>query len=674
MSERSSSLRTVARGVRPVLGMLLALLGVAAAAAYPPWEYALRRPADALIFIDTNGDSVPDRTYAYGVPSDVALSGDFDGDTLTDFAVYRDGTWYIDFFNDAVADRILIFGGSTAIDTPLVGDFNADGKADIGVYRNTGEWYLDYNQDGVPDHISAFGGGAQDIPVLADFDADGAADRAIYRQGLWYVDLGLNGSLDAIYAFGGVAGDVPLAFDYSHDGVADLVIFRDGIWYLDTDRNGTADVTRWYGAPGDKPHPGFYNTANSVFVNAVASGTQNGQQKTPYKTIAAALSASPAPGTTIRVAAGNYAERVSVSSKSGLTFQGAGPKATHVVPAAGDAFTTYLCPSTTLRDLRCAAAAADGTTPGRGIAILGSEVTLESVSTLDNYHHNVIAVDYLGTLSTVTADRCNFSRSAIGNGVELEGGVTLNLSRSTVNANGTDPAHVLANGGRGVVFTDDSNGTIAFCHVNANYDGGVLVTHTSAAYLDYNLISANGTNGAYYELQSVGGVTGNTFSGNGTRGARGPTGYNGLELNWDGTAPMTIQGNTFSSNTLNGIYAGGGAASILDNSFVDNYLGVTVCNTTGSGTNVTLKGNLFDLSPGTPYSEGVFMQPLTAVPMVIAIGGTPAAEKNTFQDFGSWPAIHCSDATVNCTCPSGGNVFVNCSLPVQTCTNCLTKE
>jgi hypothetical protein len=649
---------------------IFAVLGVTDANAYPSPEYGLRRPSSALFFLDYDANLTVDRIAAFGGPSDVGLVGDVDGDTVSDFVLYRAGVWYIDYYNDIVVDRSLSFGGPISLDTPIMGDFNGDGKADIGVYRNNGLWYLDYNLDSVPDQISAFGGTAGDTPVIADFNGDGVTDRAIYRQGLWYVDFSFNATLDAIYGWGGAVNDIPYAADLSNDGIADLIVFRDGVWYVDFNHDGVPNIIRSFGAAGDRPVVGFFNPASSVFVRAGAGGAHNGTPQNPYATINAALAANPPSGTIIRIAVGNYPERVTISNKSNLTFQGAGQTATHLNPAAGDAFDSFLSTNITLRDLHIASQGPDGSTPGRGVANLGSSMTLERISTVGNRDHNVIGIQHLGTNATFTIDRSNLSQSQIGNGVELQGGITANITRSNVSGNGTDTANVPVTGGRAIVLTSNSIATVSFCTVNQNYDSAVLATNTANLNLNNNTINTNGRNGVFYDLQSSGMITGNDISFNGTRGAFGAGGYNGAETNLSSGFSITISGNTFTGNSANGVYADGGITNVLNNSFRDNFVGVTVANTRNVTTSATVKGNLLELSAGRPFSVGVFLFSNTGASLTITIGGGVAADKNTFRDYGSYPAIHCNPGSINATCPAGGNIFINSSLPVQFCTSC----
>src|ERR1044072_8956398 len=136
----------------PVFIVLIAC-SLIEAHAYPVPEYAVKQNNTPTFYIDFNGDSNADRVINYGAPSFIGLGGDFDGDTISDLAVYDNGFWYIDFFNDAVADKQVLFGCSTSTDTPFVAAFNADGKPDLAIYRNEGFWYIDYNLDAVPNRV-----------------------------------------------------------------------------------------------------------------------------------------------------------------------------------------------------------------------------------------------------------------------------------------------------------------------------------------------------------------------------------------------------------------------------------------------------------------------------------------------------------------------------------------
>jgi (2Fe-2S) ferredoxin len=70
-----------------------------------------------------------------------------------------------------------------ASDKPVPADYDADGKTDFAVYRN-GVWYLLRSQQGFG---AAQFGVASDTPAVGDYDGDGRADQAVYRNGVWYI-------------------------------------------------------------------------------------------------------------------------------------------------------------------------------------------------------------------------------------------------------------------------------------------------------------------------------------------------------------------------------------------------------------------------------------------------------------------------------------------------------
>ncbi len=72
-----------------------------------------------------------------------------------------------------------VFGNENAI--PVTGDFNGDGVTDIGVFID-GQWFLDLNGNGRWDEGDLWAklGTQDDLPVTGDWDADGKTDIGIY--------------------------------------------------------------------------------------------------------------------------------------------------------------------------------------------------------------------------------------------------------------------------------------------------------------------------------------------------------------------------------------------------------------------------------------------------------------------------------------------------------------
>ena len=118
-------------------------------------------------------------------------------------------------------------------------DFDGDGLTDPAVYNEaTAQWYVLYSGDGYRINSGVFGGpGFMGIP--ADYDGDGMADGAVYNEatGLWIVlpssTLTPSGYVPVSGIFGG-PGFVPVPGDYTGDGMADACVYDEltGNWYI----------------------------------------------------------------------------------------------------------------------------------------------------------------------------------------------------------------------------------------------------------------------------------------------------------------------------------------------------------------------------------------------------------------------------------------------------------
>ncbi len=193
----------------------------------------------------------------FGLPTDLPVVGDWNGDGTDSIGIYRNTHWDVDYNGNAVwegggIDRSWDFG--EAGDKPVVGDWNGDGRDNIGVFRSDGWWHLDYNGNGVwngcgADRCAQFGFGT-DQPVVGDWNGDGRDDIGIFRDWLWDIDL--NGSLgwegpplDRSTVFG-LTGDIGVPGDWNGDGVDEIAVYRPTTWSLDLNGNGL-----WDGIPPD---------------------------------------------------------------------------------------------------------------------------------------------------------------------------------------------------------------------------------------------------------------------------------------------------------------------------------------------------------------------------------------------------------------------------------------
>jgi len=163
----------------------------------------------------------------YGIPA----SGNYDGDSKTDPALYQEttGLWAFWLSSADYALTLLNFGGSGY--QPVPGDYDGDGKAEPALYSEaTAEWFVMLSSRDYA--LSAFSLGAFGwMPVAADYDGDGITDPAGYHEatGTW---LGLlsDSGVSASACLGG-PGLRPAPGDYDGDGKADPAVFDSGSGY-----------------------------------------------------------------------------------------------------------------------------------------------------------------------------------------------------------------------------------------------------------------------------------------------------------------------------------------------------------------------------------------------------------------------------------------------------------
>src|SRR6202040_3307202 len=75
-------------------------------------------------------------SYQWGLPGDVPVPGDYDGDGHTALAVFRParGMWYIRQSSTGYTTSVAYQWGLPG-DIPVTGDSDGDGKTDLAVYR-----------------------------------------------------------------------------------------------------------------------------------------------------------------------------------------------------------------------------------------------------------------------------------------------------------------------------------------------------------------------------------------------------------------------------------------------------------------------------------------------------------------------------------------------------------
>jgi hypothetical protein len=140
---------------------------------------------------------------SFGFSTDIPITGDWNGDGYTYIGVFRNGAWYLDTngngqWNSGVDTAIPAGSFGLPTDIPITGDWNGSGTTKIGVFRK-GAWYLDLNgngqwNSGVDTAIPAGSFGIGDrYSITGDWNGDGITKIGVFRNGAWYLDTNGNG-------------------------------------------------------------------------------------------------------------------------------------------------------------------------------------------------------------------------------------------------------------------------------------------------------------------------------------------------------------------------------------------------------------------------------------------------------------------------------------------------
>lgn len=203
------------------------------------WGYArLDDPGGDRVAYQEPGSGVwtlrmPDGTsdsFYYGVPSDVPMMCDWDGNGIDTPGLYRrdNGYMYLRYSNDFGTADIEFFYGIPS-DYPICGDWDGDGKDTVGIFRpGSARFYLNNSNTVGPADTSFYFGTFGDIPFAGDWDGDGIDTVGMYRpsNGFVYITNENTTKVADFESFFGVAGDRFVVGDWDGDGDDTFGIFR----------------------------------------------------------------------------------------------------------------------------------------------------------------------------------------------------------------------------------------------------------------------------------------------------------------------------------------------------------------------------------------------------------------------------------------------------------------
>lgn len=233
-------------------------------AAHPKVTIGVFRTGSAFSYLrNTNDTGFADIAFRYGIPGDLPVFGDWDGNLSDTAGVYRNGVFYLRNSNDKGVGVIIVPFGQPG-DLPVAGDWDGNGSDTIGVYRN-GVFYLrNNNSPGPANFVIAFGQ-SSDTPIVGDWNGDGTDTIGVYRRSIarfFLRNTNGNGSADIVTNYG-IAGDKPVAGDWDGNGSDSIGVYRNnGFFYLaNSNTVSFADFKFAYGLPTDIPLAGTWKAS-----------------------------------------------------------------------------------------------------------------------------------------------------------------------------------------------------------------------------------------------------------------------------------------------------------------------------------------------------------------------------------------------------------------------------
>ena len=183
--------------------------------------------ADAAVFyLNDSWGPTANHVFPWGVPSDVALAGDWNADGADTVALRR-GNRYA-FTNQTTPSASPNFSVTygKATDQVLVGDWNGDGKDTLAVRRGNTYYIKNSINGGTADTVVAYGK-ATDHVLVGHFSKGSSKDSFTVRRGnKYFVSYSIHGGeADKVVAYGR-SSDSPIVGDWNGDGVDTLGVRR----------------------------------------------------------------------------------------------------------------------------------------------------------------------------------------------------------------------------------------------------------------------------------------------------------------------------------------------------------------------------------------------------------------------------------------------------------------
>ena len=191
-----------------------------------------RRDGATWTLRDSATGGSPTRQFNYGLPTDIPIMGDWNGNGVKTPGVVRGNCWLLrNSLSGGPADIQFSYGAVG--DVPVVGDWTGGGRDLPGVVRGGRTWYLRNSLTGGPAQTSFAFGAPGDVPVVGDWDGNGRDSVGVVRGGRsWYLRNSTTGGGAQISVTFGAAGDVPVVGDWDGNGRDSVGVVRGSVWHV----------------------------------------------------------------------------------------------------------------------------------------------------------------------------------------------------------------------------------------------------------------------------------------------------------------------------------------------------------------------------------------------------------------------------------------------------------
>jgi hypothetical protein len=182
-----------------------------------------------FFYVDTNGDNKPDRQFSLGDPGDVAVTGDWDGNRVDEFALYRSSTRQL-IFVQSIADPIPFYVSEEIQSNAQVVSGDWDGLAGdgFGVFDAAKQKIIFYQQYNDARPFASVSVENADVVIPGDWDGDGVDGYATWNRTT--ATFSFFQSVQSSVAFKvivqGEAGDVPVSGDWNNDNIDGYGMYR----------------------------------------------------------------------------------------------------------------------------------------------------------------------------------------------------------------------------------------------------------------------------------------------------------------------------------------------------------------------------------------------------------------------------------------------------------------